>query len=64
MIASGFLANVLRHETDHLDGVLFTMRLASDIDLAADKVVCGDGRFYPYTTAEFDGSTDDGSTAG
>lgn len=61
MIASGFLANVLQHETDHLNGVLFTMRLVSGTDLAADKVVCGNGRFYPYAAAEFDGPAGDGS---
>lgn len=64
MIASGFLANVLQHETDHLEGVLFTMRLTSGMDLAADKVVCGNSRFYPYGAAEFDGSADDGGDAG
>ena len=54
-IASGFLANVLQHETDHLDGVLLTSRVTQPRDLAADRVICGAGRFFPYSAEAFDG---------
>lgn len=36
-VAEGFLARVLQHELDHLDGVLFPMRMADLRDLAFDS---------------------------
>jgi len=59
MLASGFLANVLQHEQDHLDGVLYMSRLQNPLDLAAERVLCGNSRFYPYTSSEFDGPAGD-----
>jgi peptide deformylase len=36
-LAEGFLARVLQHEVDHLDGVLYPMRMADLRDLAFDS---------------------------
>jgi peptide deformylase len=36
-LAEGFLARVLQHEVDHLDGILYPMRMADLRDLAFDS---------------------------
>lgn len=55
LIASGFLANVLQHEIDHLDGILLTSRVKDQRHLAAPEVICGTNRFFAYSAEEFDG---------
>jgi len=51
-VASGFLANVLQHELDHLDGSLYLSRVRDPHDLASERVICGHNRFYRYTPTD------------
>jgi peptide deformylase len=54
-IARGFHAMLLQHECDHLDGVLYPMRMA-DLTQLTFASELGDGKpFYSYSAAEFDG---------
>jgi peptide deformylase len=54
-IARGWHAMLVQHECDHLDGVLYPMRMA-DITKLTFATELGDGKpFYSYTAAEFDG---------
>ncbi len=54
-IARGFHAMLVQHECDHLDGVLYPMRMA-DVSKLTFASELGDGKpFYSYTAAEFDG---------
>jgi peptide deformylase len=52
--AHGFHAMLLQHECDHLDGILYPMRM-TDLSLFgfADEIT-GGGALYPYTPEEFD----------
>ena len=53
-IARGFHAMLVQHECDHLDGVLYPMRMA-DISKLTFATELGDGKpFYSYTAAEFE----------
>ncbi|HET8832829.1 MAG TPA: peptide deformylase [Casimicrobiaceae bacterium] len=59
-IARGYHAMLLQHECDHLDGILYPMRMTDMRDLAFVSELMGDGRdFFSYTAAQFDG--DDGA---
>jgi peptide deformylase len=52
--AVGFHAMLLQHECDHLDGILYPMRM-TDLSLLSFVSELGDGRaFYRYTPQEFD----------
>lgn len=54
-IARGFHAMLLQHECDHLDGVLYPMRM-NDLTGLTFASELGDGKpFYSYTAKEFDG---------
>ena len=52
--ARGFHAMLLQHECDHLDGILYPMRM-TDLSLFgfADEITGGRG-IYPYAPEEFD----------
>lgn len=52
--ARGFHAMLLQHECDHLDGILYPMRM-TDMSLFGFAEEINDGRpIYPYTPEEFD----------
>ena len=51
----GFLAMLLQHECDHLDGVLYPQRMSDIKNLAYSSEVAGENSFYGYSAAEFDG---------
>lgn len=52
--AVGFHAMLLQHECDHLDGILYPMRM-TDLSLLSFVSELGDGSaFYRYTPQEFD----------
>jgi peptide deformylase len=52
--AAGFHAMLLQHECDHLDGILYPMRM-TDLSLLSFVSELGDGSaFYRYTPQEFD----------
>jgi peptide deformylase len=54
-IATGFHAMLIQHECDHLDGILYPMRL-HDLTKLTFASELGDGAsFYNYPPAEFDG---------
>jgi peptide deformylase len=54
-IARGFHAMLIQHEYDHLDGMLYPMRM-TDVSKLTFAAELGDGKpFYSYTPAEFDG---------
>lgn len=54
--ARGYHAMLLQHECDHLDGVLYPMRMTDMRDLAFVSEIMPDGRdFFAYTAAQFDG---------
>jgi peptide deformylase len=54
-IARGWHAMLIQHECDHLDGVLYPMRMP-DVSRLTFATELGDGKpFYSYTAAEFDG---------
>ena len=51
---SGFHAMLLQHECDHLDGILYPMRM-NDLSLLTYASELGDGSsFYRYAAEEFD----------
>ena len=55
-IAKGWHAMLIQHECDHLDGVLYPMRMTdmTKLTFASER---GDGKsFYSYSAEEFDGS--------
>ncbi|HKP65748.1 MAG TPA: peptide deformylase [Casimicrobiaceae bacterium] len=55
-IARGYHAMLLQHECDHLDGILYPMRMTDMRDLAFVSELMGEGRdFFSYTAAQFDG---------
>ena len=55
-VARGYHAMLLQHECDHLDGVLYPMRMTDMRDLAFVSELMSDGRaFFSYTAAQFDG---------
>lgn len=52
--AAGFHAMLLQHECDHLDGILYPMRM-TDLSLLSFVSELGDGGpFYRYSPEEFD----------
>jgi peptide deformylase len=52
--AVGFHAMLLQHECDHLDGILYPMRM-TDLSLLSFVSELGDGSaFYQYSPQEFD----------
>lgn len=54
-IARGFHAMLVQHEYDHLDGMLYPMRMV-DLSKLTFASELGDGKpFYSYTPEEFDG---------
>jgi peptide deformylase len=54
-IARGWHAMLIQHECDHLDGVLYPMRM-TDVSKLTFASELGDGKpFYSYTSEEFDG---------
>jgi peptide deformylase len=55
IVGSGYLAALLQHEYDHLDGVLYPMRMRSGREMVAVSTVCGPGALYRYSVDEFDG---------
>lgn len=55
IVGSGYLAALLQHEYDHLDGVLYPMRMRDGREMAAVSVVCGSEPIYRYSPSEFDG---------
>lgn len=55
-LAQGFHAMLLQHECDHLDGILYPMRMADMRDLAFVSEIMPKGQdFFGYTAAQFDG---------
>lgn len=56
IVGGGYLAALLQHEYDHLDGILYPMRMRDGREMAAVRVVCGNERVYRYSVQEFDGS--------
>jgi peptide deformylase len=57
IVGGGYLAALMQHEYDHLDGILYPMRMRTGQEIAAVPVVCGKERLYKYSPAEFDGQT-------
>lgn len=54
--ARGYHAMLLQHECDHLDGVLYPMRMTDMKDFAFVSELMPAGRdFFSYTAAQFDG---------
>ncbi|MBP2296788.1 peptide deformylase [Azospirillum rugosum] len=53
---TGYVAALLQHECDHLDGVLYPMRMKDATALAYASEVCGEGAVYQYAAADFDGA--------
>jgi peptide deformylase len=54
--AQGFHAMLLQHECDHLDGILYPMRMTDMRDLAFVSEFMPKGQdFFGYTAAQFDG---------
>jgi len=54
--AQGFHAMLLQHECDHLDGILYPMRMTDMRDLAFVSEIMPKGQdFFGYTAAQFDG---------
>ena len=54
--AQGFHAMLLQHECDHLDGILYPMRMTDMRDLAFISEIMPEGQdFFGYTAAQFDG---------
>ena len=52
--ASGFHAMILQHECDHLDGVLYPMRMTDLAKLTFASELPLQGQFFAYGAAEFD----------
>jgi len=54
--AQGYHAMLLQHECDHLDGILYPMRMNDMRDLAFLSEIMPKGQdFFGYTAAQFDG---------
>jgi peptide deformylase len=55
-LAQGYHAMLLQHECDHLDGILYPMRMTNMRDLAFVSELMPEGRdFFNYSAAQFDG---------
>jgi len=55
-LAQGYHAMLLQHECDHLDGILYPMRMTDMGDLAFVSEIMPQGQdFFGYTAAQFDG---------
>jgi peptide deformylase len=54
--AKGYHAALWQHECDHLDGILYTMRLEDFRAFGFVSEIVPQGEVYPYTAAEFDGA--------
>jgi len=55
-LAQGYHAMLLQHECDHLDGILYPMRMTDMRDLAFVSEIMPKGQdFFGYTAAQFDG---------
>ena len=55
-LAQGYHAMLLQHECDHLDGILYPMRMNDMRDLAFVSEIMPKGQdFFGYSAAEFDG---------
>ena len=54
-IHQDFVAMLLQHECDHLDGILYPMRMRDIRGLSYLSEISNDGPFYKYSTKEFDG---------
>lgn len=52
---AGYVAMLVQHECDHLDGTLYPMRMANMTDLSYASEVAGKDGFFAYSPAEFDG---------
>ncbi len=62
-LAQGYHAMLLQHECDHLDGILYPMRMTDMRDLAFVSELMPAGRdFFSYTAAQFDGDDEDPRT--
>jgi peptide deformylase len=53
-IARGFHAMLLQHECDHLDGILYPMRMTDLSTLAFNSELGDRGFFYPRSPEEFE----------
>ncbi|WP_374633394.1 peptide deformylase [Ferrovibrio sp.] len=51
----GYVAMLLQHECDHLDGVLYPMRMENPMDMAFASEMTGKGGVFSYDPNEFDG---------
>lgn len=51
----GYVAMLLQHECDHLDGVLYPMRMQSPTDMAFASEVTGTNGVFSYDANDFDG---------
>jgi peptide deformylase len=51
--ARGYHAMLLQHECDHLDGVLYPMRMTDMTQFAFTSELLGEGDFYSYSADEF-----------
>ena len=55
-LAQGYHAMLLQHECDHLDGILYPMRMTNMADFAFVSEIMPKGQdFFGYTAAQFDG---------
>lgn len=55
-VTRGFHAMLLQHECDHLDGILYPMRMTDMRELAFVSEIMPKGQdFFGYTAAQFDG---------
>ena len=55
-LAQGFHAMLLQHECDHLDGILYPMRMTDMRDLAFISEIMPQGQdFFGYSPSQFDG---------
>ena len=55
-VAQGYHAMLLQHECDHLDGILYPMRMSDLRELAFVSEILPEGQdFFGYTPAQFDG---------
>lgn len=63
-LAQGYHAMLLQHECDHLDGILYPMRMTDMRDLAFVSEIMPQGHdFFSYTAAQFDGDDASETTA-
>jgi peptide deformylase len=54
-LARGYHASLLQHECDHLDGVLYPMRMRDMGEFGFASEINAGGALYRYSPAEFDG---------